>query len=90
MRRRFRMERIKKTMDKCFRAIQRAPPNVSKKLDKLFRRLYDFLKENPEFSERTLPILLRLHRYILEGNYTEAIGQLFLLLVLIAVRKRKK
>jgi len=84
------MDRIKETTDECIKVIQRAPTNISKKLEKLFRRLYDFLKEHPEISERTLPILLRLHSYILEGNYAEALGQLFLLLVLIALRERKK
>ena len=84
------MDRIKETMEECFRVIQRAPPNISNKLEKLFRRLDDFLEENPEISKRTLPILLRLHSYILEGDYAEALGQLFLLLVLIALRRRKK
>ena len=84
------MDRIKEAMDECIRAIQRAPPNISKKLEELFRRLYDFLKEHPDISERTLPILLRLHSCILEGNYVEALGQLSALLVLIALRKRKK
>ena len=84
------MEKIKKAIDECIGALHKVPSNISKRIEKLFHKLGEFIRENPELSHRTLPIILRLYRLILDGDYDEAFGQLFHLLVLIASRKHSK
>ena len=84
------MERIKETVERCIRALQKAPINISDRLFKLFHELSEFLKEHPEDAKKALPILLRLHRCIIEGDYAQALEQLFLLVVLIRLCRRKQ
>lgn len=83
------MEKTKKIIDKCLRALQKAPATTSSRLTKLFRKLFDFLKKNPDYAPKTLSILFRLHKSIHEGNYAEVFEQLYLLLVLIGLHRKE-
>ena len=83
------MERIRKTVRESVRALRKAPNGISRRLDKLFCKLSEFANKNPDLVEKILPTLLRVQSCVAEEEYDEAFRQLFLLLVLIGVKRRK-
>lgn len=84
------MERIREVIRNCIDSLRKAPIKPSRRTNILLNELYDFLRENPEMAEKTLPILLSVYDCVKQGKFVEAFGQLLLLLILIRVKRSKK